>query len=152
MSGDEISRLRRMLRECTFTPWMCLWKIKYIRNLMDAILNIAVTWNFENEVEIYGFVNIRRRHWIRQARLKQRRFLNSLWCDRPSYREWERRSPDIYADIFRLRRLFDMEPLVSDRAFKTEDFCDDDSPVEIWYRDASSLEETSSVRTEDEGF
>ncbi|XP_025264494.1 neutrophil collagenase-like [Camponotus floridanus] len=37
----EISRLRKMLQECTLTPWMCVWKIQYIRNLMNAILNIA---------------------------------------------------------------------------------------------------------------
>ncbi|EFN72050.1 hypothetical protein EAG_15416 [Camponotus floridanus] len=107
--------------------------------------------HFEKEVEI-RFVNIRRRHWIRQTRLKQRRFLNSLWCDRSSYRKSEKCSPDIYADIFRLRRLFGVEPLVSDHTFKTEDFCDDDSPVEIWYDDVSSIEETSSVRTDDSGF
>ncbi|EFN64266.1 hypothetical protein EAG_11694 [Camponotus floridanus] len=139
MSYDEISRLRRTLHGCMFMAWMCAWKIKYIKNLMDASLNIAVTWNFEKDVEIRGFVNIYHRRWTQRIRRKQRRFLDSQWCDRPSYKKWEKRSPNIYADIFRLRRLFDMEPLVSDNMFKIEDFHDDDFPVEIWYGDASPV-------------
>ncbi|XP_025266911.1 uncharacterized protein LOC112638816 [Camponotus floridanus] len=76
--------------------------------------------------------------------------MDLLWCERPSYKKWEKSAPNMFTDIFRLRRLFGMESLVQDHMCKTAHiYNDDDSFGEMWYHGLSPIDGMSSAHTSD---
>ncbi|EFN64461.1 hypothetical protein EAG_08753 [Camponotus floridanus] len=75
--------------------------------------------------------------------------MDLLWCERPSYKKWEKSAPNMFTDIFRLRRLFGMESLVQDHMCKTAHIYDDDFFVEMWCRGLSPIDGMSSAHTSD---
>ncbi|GAB1860702.1 hypothetical protein CAJAP_01781 [Camponotus japonicus] len=64
---------------------------------------MTFTWNFQDEVQIPGFVNIEHRQWVRAVHRAEREDFSDMWGDTPESRH---RQVD---DIFDLRQLFGEE-------------------------------------------
>ncbi|GAB1865730.1 hypothetical protein CAJAP_06809 [Camponotus japonicus] len=76
------------------------WK-QYFFNLLWVLL-VKLAFHWKVDIEIPGFMNIRRRQWVRAERWA-RHELSYMWGDTPE-------SPQDEEDIFDLRRLFGEEP------------------------------------------
>ncbi|GAB1868685.1 hypothetical protein CAJAP_09764 [Camponotus japonicus] len=72
--------------------------------LCIIFMKLTFLWNFQDEMEIPGFVNIQQRQWVQMVRRAKREDFLDMWGDPSESHQVE--------DIFDLRQLFGEEPYI----------------------------------------
>ena|SRR5580765_7734304 len=92
---------------------MLLIEINYAHGTVPHVMHkfcmffIIILFQFLNEVQ---YRDILHRQYVRWSRRVEKEARDEMWGDTPEAREYGRRYPFVYDDIFSLRKLFGLEP------------------------------------------